>query len=506
MQYVLTSAQMKECDRNTTEQTGIPSLVLMERAAAATAEEIMKRFPLKKGRKRILIAAGRGNNGGDGLAAGRILQEHGYPVSYALLGDRERLSEQARTQLAILKRLGEEAAETLSALSSCDILIDALFGIGLDRELGGVWKEAVEAINASDAFVVSADIPSGISADTGAVMGAAVRADLTVSYGYLKTGQILYPGSEYCGELVCRKIGILYREDLTNPGIFTYDSSDFARIPARRKDGNKGSFGKVLIVAGSRRIYGACYLAALGAYRIGAGLVRVVTARENRELLLSALPEAIVDGYAQELPKEALSEGLKWADCVLIGPGLGTDGQASAIMEYVWRYAQGPLIIDADGLNLLAARPQWLSERDRSRAVYLTPHMGEFSRLTKKSIKCCKEERIAAVREYAKEQGVILVSKDARTLVCGPDGELYINRTGNDGMATGGSGDVLSGFLAGLIAQGMRGIEAACVAVWLHGLAGDMAAKEKTPYSVMAGDLPDMLARVLARGGMEQWT
>lgn len=533
MQYLVSASQMKEYDADTIRRIGIPSLVLMERAAFATAQEIFRLFARPQA-VRTLVVAGVGNNGGDGLAIGRILQEYGYEVSYALIGGREKCSVETETQIGILENRGVLIAEKLpQTLEGFTVIVDALFGIGLSRELTGKYREAVEQMNASGAYIVSADIPSGIHADTGAVMGCAVRADLTVTYGYRKTGLIFYPGADYAGRLICRKIGISYREGLTKPLAFTYERPELAGIPARKNDGNKGSFGKVLVIAGSRRMYGACQFAALGAYRIGAGLVRVLTARENRELLLAALPEAIVDAYEDEMPEDVLEQAVGWADCVVAGPGVGTDAQAVSLLERIWELCtvrrSMPLVLDADGLNIIAEHPEWLARYTQSgatemardadgnnektrrkitdgdkadkngRLIYFTPHMGEFARLAKKSIKCCKEERIETVLEYAKENQIILISKDARTVIADPQGTLFINTSGDNGMATGGSGDVLAGMLAGLLAQGMRGIEAAAAAVYLHGLCGNSASKKKTPYCVMAGDLLEELPEIMRR-------
>lgn len=508
VQYLVSAAQMKEYDRDMIENMGVPSIVLMERAAVATAEEIIRRFPIVSGGAdgngmRVLIAAGVGNNGGDGFAIGRILQEYGYSVSYVLIGDREKCSRETDMQIRILQKMGAVIESVLLEKRDYGIIVDALFGIGLSREVTGVYREAVEYINASGAYVVSADIPSGIHADTGAVMGMAVKADLTVTYGYRKLGLVFYPGTEYAGTVICRKIGIFYRKGLCRPGAFTYEPSDLAGIPIRKNDGNKGSFGKVLVIAGSRRMYGACQFAALGAYRIGAGLVRVLTARENRELLLAAVPEAVTDVYGEEFPEDTLKAALSWADCVLIGPGIGMDAQAQCMMQYVWNHCRRPLVIDADGLNVLSEHDEWLAgEADIEREIYITPHMGEFSRLTKKSIKCCKDEIMTAAKEYARSHHMTVIAKDARTVIADPTGEIYVNMSGDNGMATGGSGDVLAGILAGLAAQGMHGMKAACMAVYLHGLAGNNASAKKTAYCVMAGDLLEELPKVLTKGGI----
>lgn len=497
MQYLVTKAQMKAYDRATIEETGIPSLVLMERAACSTAEEIIRRFPEGSlPEKTVLVLAGCGNNGGDGFAIGRILQEHGCRVTYMLAGKREKCSPETAAQIRIAEHMGA-CVECALPQDRYDIIIDALLGIGTSGEVRESTRKLIDYINHGDAFVVSADIPSGIDADTGAVLGAAVRADLTVTYGYTKTGLVFYPGADYAGEVVCRKIGIFHTEE-ERPRVFAYDHSDLKRLPVRKNDGHKGSFGKVFVIAGSDRMYGACRFAVLGAYRAGAGLVRVLTSQENRGLLLQAVPEAIVDTYGTGLPADILRDGLAWADCVVIGPGIGTDKRACAVMEYVWEHAACPLVVDADGLNILAAHPDWMEiQAGRERTVYFTPHMGEFSRLTKKSIKCCMEQRISTASDYARAHRVVLVSKDARTVVADPEGAAYVNLSGDNGMATGGSGDVLAGILAGLTAQGMTGTEAACLAVYIHGLAGNMASAEKSAYAVIAGDLLQALPGLL---------
>lgn len=505
MEYLVSTAQMKEYDAHAVQKLGIASLVLMERAACATAEEICRRF--SEG-KRVLVVAGCGNNGGDGFAIGRILQEYDFKVSYVLIGDELRCSDETQKQLQIVKALGNTVENALPQ-KKYDIIIDALFGIGLSRKVTGIYLEAVNYINAAGAYVAAVDIPSGIHGDTGVVMGAAVRADMTVTYGYCKPGLLLYPGAEYAGEVICRKIGIFYQNNLTKPTIFTYHTTDLARIPARKADGNKGSFGKVLVIAGSHRMYGACQFAALGAYRSGAGLVRIVTAEENRTLLLQSIPEAIIDTYGEQTPPQELEcllqDAMEWADCTVIGPGIGTGEQAQLMLRYVWEHCRLPLIVDADGLNILALHPEWMEYGAPIQApfVCLTPHMGELSRLTKKSIKCCKEEILELTREYAERWRVFLIAKDARTAVAAPTGQIYLNTSGDNGMATGGSGDVLTGIMAGLIAQGMQGLEAASMAVYLHGLAGNRASEKKTAYCVMAGDLLEELPALFAGGKRE---
>lgn len=505
MEYLISGKRMKEYDADTIERLGIPSLVLMERAADAAAQEIRIRCEKKFGKRsaRVLVVAGCGNNGGDGFAVGRILQEYGYETEYVLIGKREKCTAETKVQIQILENMGCHIRQALLA-QQYDIIVDALFGIGLSRELTGNFEEAVAYMNRAESYVVSLDIPSGIHADTGAVMGSAVCADLTVCFGYRKMGLVLYPGADYAGEICCRKVGISWRKGLLPPEAFTYHAEDLAGIPARKKDGNKGSFGKVLVIAGGRHIYGACEFSVLGAYRSGAGLVRVLTAEENRELLMRKVPEALVDTYSEKTKPDILAAQLDalfdWADCAVIGPGIGQEEKAVFIMQYVWKNCPLPLIVDADGLNILACHEEWLGEKRSSPFICLTPHMGEFSRLTKKSIKCCKREIFTIAKAYAQKYQVVLAAKDARTVVAMPDGKVYINTTGDNGMATGGSGDVLTGIMAGLIAQKMEKEEAVCMALCLHGLAGNAATKRQTAYCVMAGDLLLELPGLFAKG------
>lgn len=523
MEYLVTAEQMKTYDRNTIQETGIPSLVLMERAAYATAMEIMKRFPQGG---RVLAVCGCGNNGGDGFAVARILKEHGFLAECVLVGDRARCSTETETQISILEKQGNvpvhfmesEAAKEggvcfewdkdgKASVSGYDIIVDALFGIGLSRNLEGLFREMACAINRSGAFTVSVDIPSGIHADTGKVMGSAVRADLTITYGYCKLGMMLYPGTEYTGELLVTKIGIWNGEQPEQQTVFHYTKADLDRLPQRKSDGNKGTFGKVLVIAGSHTMCGACQFAALGAYRMGAGLVRVFTAEENRTSMFQAVPEAVLQTYGDAFPEAELAESLKWADCVLAGPGIGTSDMAKQIIEYVCHHCTKPLVIDADGINILSL-PEYktlLREAGERTSVVITPHIGEFARLMNESVSHCKEERFALSTQCAQENNVCVVCKDARTVVTDISGHSCLNVSGDNGMATGGTGDVLAGMIVGLMAQGMEAFEAACLGTYLHGLAGNLASEEKTEYSVMAQDLLDKLPEVLKEAVLRKY-
>lgn len=497
MERILTSAEMKKCDEDTSKIYGIDSMVLMERAALETAKIIVEHYGTDIS---VGIVAGSGNNGGDGIAIARILKEYGVYAQIHIIGEEEKYTEQIKKQL--------EAAQALKIpIHYCldqtlyDVIVDALLGIGVTRPVEKRYKEAVEMINASSAKVVSVDIPTGINADSGAIMNCAVKADITVTYAFRKLGQMLYPGCINVGKLICVPIGIpMETLPEKKSGVVTFSKNDL-KMPTRNPGGNKGSFGKVLLIAGSKSMGGACQLAALSAFRIGAGMVRVFTAEENRDILLKRLPEIIVDTYRDDgLPtlfedeKLALIRGLEWADVVAIGPGLSLSAKAKLLLEMVLNKSQKPLVIDADALNILSEQPTLMKmfefgHESVSKEIVLTPHLGEFARLIKYPIPEIKKDILGYCKSFTKKYNVSLVCKDARTIVTKHFKISYLNNSGNDGMATAGSGDVLTGIIAGLIAQGMDSYEAAVMGTYAHGLAGDIAKKKSSAYYIMAQDI-----------------
>ncbi|SCP95162.1 NAD(P)H-hydrate dehydratase [Anaerobium acetethylicum] len=493
MKYLVNSSEMKRCDKATIEKIGVPSMVLMERAALSIVEELENgEFNLK----RILIVCGAGNNGGDGFAAARLLFLKGYEVDVAFIGDEDRLSEDAGTQMALLKNHGKEVENTIPDREYTTV-VDALFGIGLNTEISGRYAEAVDRINSMDARVLAADIPSGVSADTGQVLGTAVKADVTAAFAYKKLGQVLYPGAVYCGRTEVRDIGItdLGFEGIL-PKVYTYDESDLKRIPDRRPYSNKGTYGKILIIAGSCNMSGAAYLAAKAAYRTGAGLVRIYTPSENREILQTMLPEAILSTYDRfHIDVTAFKEIIGWADVIGIGPGIGKGIEAKTILNILLGNAKVPVIIDADGINLVSEHIELLENHKQD--IILTPHLGEMSRLLKRDIKGIAQNLLAEADEFARKHHVVCVLKDARTVVADGTGAVYMNQTGNNGMATGGSGDVLTGIIIGLLSQNTTIVEAATLGVLIHGMAGDIAAENKGQYSMMAHDIIDSLADIV---------
>ncbi|HJB90152.1 MAG TPA: NAD(P)H-hydrate dehydratase [Candidatus Eisenbergiella merdigallinarum] len=514
MEYLVTSQEMRFCDRNTSGRFHIPPAVLMERAALAcfsVIEERQKRLrdacsPLgARAGNRVWVAAGFGNNGGDGLALARLLLQAGYRVDVSLIGPPEKRSELTRQQLASLEAYGASVRRSLPE-GEYDIIIDALFGVGLSRPLTGEFLEAVEAINRIPAWVLAADLPSGICADTGAVLGAAVEADVTVSFGFRKRGAFFYPGARYAGKVLCFPCGITPDGFLGRiPQCFTFTESAEELLPRRRPDGNKGTFGKVAVFAGQEGMAGACLLAARGAFGAGCGMVKLVSHPSNRIPLQQALPEAMVASR----PEEAAG----WADAIVAGPGLGAGEETRELITFLLRETKQPLVLDADALNVLAQDPQRMSlleelqgNPDTRRPLILTPHPGEMARLSGCSTADVLRDPARFALLWAEKLFAAVLCKTARTVVASPENGLYANGSGNSGMATAGSGDVLAGILGTLAAQETNPFRAACVGVYLHGLAGDRAAHEKGERSMTAGDLADQIAGCLSHAGERRKT
>lgn len=500
MKYVVDAPTMGKIDRYTIDEIGIPSLVLMEKAAMKLVEFMSTKISRQD---RILSVCGMGNNGGDGVAAARLLHQAGYQVDVLLAGDEERASEQMKTQLKIVRNLGMSVYNS-AKISEYTVIIDGIFGVGLKRPVEGKFETIVQEINHSGAIIFAVDLPTGIHGTTGKILNIAIRAHYTVTFGYCKMGILLYPGCEYAGEVVVADIGFPKQslEHMPNQG-FYYEEEDLERLPARSARGNKGTFGKVLVIAGSHNVSGAAYLSAKAAYRTGAGLVKIITPESNRTILQSLLPEALLCTYEPELTGvDWLKQELDWATSVVLGPGIGISEDAKKIFKYVMENIKIPLILDADAINLLADDEKYVINDKKNHStvlqlpdnVILTPHLKEMSRLTKLPLRYIVENTLEVAEQY--HDGFVLVLKDARTIVQDKE-HLYVNVSGNDGMATGGSGDVLTGIIAGLVAQGMNCFEAAAMGVYVHGLAGDYVTRKKNAYSLMAGDIIDALSCIL---------
>ncbi len=499
MEYLLTAKEMQYYDRTTIDAIGIPASVLMERAALGVCEEILK-FHKETGKKScsVLILCGCGNNGADGLALARLLSGH-MKVEAVTAGDPEKDTELWKMQAEILTHYPVKTGSKPLA-DEYDILVDALFGVGLSREIGGDYADLIRWFNERNGFKIAVDVPSGINSDSGKVMGCAAKCDLTVSFAFGKRGLYFYPGCQFAGKVVVKDIGIGENAFGTQmPGMFRYCNELTALLPERAADGNKGTFGKVLIAAGSKNMAGAAVLAAEACYRTGAGMVKVLTPDCNREILQRSVPEALLCTDAGGQPDH-------WPDVLAAGPGLGTDSWGYEILRSFLENSSLPLVIDADGLNLLALHRELMdllaSQCRDGRKVILTPHVGEIARLCGCTVDAVKEYPVDTAIGLAQKLNCVIVNKDARTLTCQADKPVCLNTTGNSGMAVAGSGDVLTGIIAGLLAQGAAPFSAASVGVYLHGHAGDAAAKAFGERSMTASDIISKVSEVIKKGGI----
>ena len=505
-----TSEQMRNLDRQAIEERGISSIDLMERAASHLAEAVLERLPERPGRCRTAVFCGAGNNGGDGIGAARLLYLKGVSVRAILVGDREKLTEDAREEERRLRACGVELepfyqgdADLRAYVRSCQAVVDALFGVGLSRPIqpDSPYAAAIELMNAVRGVVVSADIASGVEADTGRVLGQAVKADRTVTFTYPKIGHAVGDGALYAGEVLVRDIGI--PEDLKRAlrcPVQTVER-DFVQsaLPPRKPDGHKGDFGELLIVGGAAGYTGAPYLTASAAVHSGCGLVTLgvpagIWAVEAVKCT-SAMPVALPGKHdASTLDPKALPDILRRmerCDVLALGPGLGRSKDALELARQVLLETEKPVVLDADGINALNGHINVLEAR-RGRVTILTPHDGEFARVAAESNPAGEDgtwtlpirDRVNAARDFAVAHGCILVLKGHRTLTATPEGNVLVNTTGNAGLAKGGSGDVLTGLIASLLCQGATAVQAAAAGVWIHGRAGDMAAELYSQYAM----------------------
>ena len=510
MRYLTDSHTMKAVDNCSIHEFGIPSVVLMERAALGVSAFLRKTAGKdnKKTCMKVLCVCGNGNNGADGLAAARQLNENGIEVHVVLVGTSQGTDEY-RLQKSIVSNLGIDCAEYDGNIdfSEYDYIIDAIFGIGLSRIIEGRYAQVIADINKAGenpyTKIIAVDIPSGISADNGQIMGIAVKADYTVTFGYNKTGIMFYPGASYSGSVEVINAGfvtddILHRKVGGFGSIFTYDDEDVGRLLVRKPDSNKGTYGRTLIIAGSKNMGGAAILSASAAYRSGTGLVKVLTHEINKTALLCRMPECLISTYLDDMPPAAeLKADFEWAKSIAVGPGLSMNGVAAEITRCVLEREDKVRILDADALNIIAAEHIDYKGSNEGKII-ITPHIMEMSRLTGKTVSDIKEHMIESAKEYAIQHSCICILKDARTVVT--DGQkVYINCTGNDGMSTGGSGDVLTGLIAGMAAIGLDAFDAACLSVYVHGKAGDLAAQQKGRTGMTASDIAEAIAYVLKR-------
>ena len=512
---IVSARQMQELDRATISDFGIPGAVLMENAGRGTYEKIVEKAPDATG-KRIAVLCGRGNNGGDGFVIARCFHNEGASVTAFLFADSGKVSGDALTNLEAFKEAGgrvihitDEAQWRQAApdIQQAGIIIDGLLGTGLSAEVRGLYRSAIESINAmSGATVVAVDIPSGIDATTGAVLGAAVKARLTCTFGLAKKGLVIHPGAAYAGRLEIIDIGIPAElvEAIDSKEYLLDEAMLAGSIPSRRPDTHKGAYGHALIFAGSPGKTGAAALCAQAAMRAGAGLVTVGAPASLNPILEAKLSEPMTEqlpeefgGFLGACSWQRASALLQGKSAVAVGPGIGDRQETAAFVAKLIETASAPLVIDADGLNAIA-RDAGVLNKLQAPAV-LTPHPGEMARLTGKTTQQVQADRIGCGREFAQKYNVIVVLKGSRTVIAAPDGSVYVNPTGNPGMASGGMGDALTGLITGLIAQGLDPLKASLLSVYVHGMIGDDIARERAPLGILATDIIDRIPAALAR-------
>jgi hydroxyethylthiazole kinase-like uncharacterized protein yjeF len=511
---ILNAAQMREADRVTIEEIGIPSLVLMENAGrqVVAAMEAAYESALDGG---VAVLAGRGNNAGDGFVVARTLGQRGIDARVFVIGAVGDVRGDARINLDVLGRLGVTVVEIgdeqtwelhFSEIAQCSVIVDALFGTGLHGALGGMLETVVADVNASGIPVVAIDLPSGLSADTPRMIGDSIDASMTVTLAAPKLPLVLPPGESRSGDVVIADIGIPEEviEGLDGPHIELLTPAGIRNLVEQRAaDSHKGDYGRVTVVAGSRGKTGAAYLAAMGALRSGAGLVTVATPVSCLPIVAAMAPEFMTEALA-ETPEGELSGAAVEVvlggrhDVIACGPGLGRGAGAVAFVRTLLERATVPLVLDADALMVVADEPTAVAGRD-DRSVIITPHPGEMARLAGISVEDVQANRLEVASAFATSHHVYVLLKGHRSVVATPDGHLFINPSGNPGMATGGTGDVLAGVVAAWLAQ-LLDAEAACtLAVFLHGAAGDLAEVEHGQTAMVASDLLAHLGPALAR-------
>lgn len=516
-------------DRIAIEEMGVPGVVLMENAGLRVLEAMSARLGSVAGLQ-VVVAAGRGNNGGDGFVVARHLANLGAEVTCLLAAPQDQLTGDAKVNADAALRCGLPVREVLraedipsaaEALRGADVIVDALLGTGISGKVRQPIAGVIEAINASRAKVVAVDLPSGTNSDTGEVCGSAVRADWTVTLALPKRGLFLYPGADYAGEVFVGDIGMPHAPLTESPCQCHVATPSTARgwLPARRRDAHKGDCGRVVVVGGSVGLSGAVALTARAALRAGAGLVTMATPASINTIVASAVVEAtsacLAETEDHSIALTAIDKALELlsrADVLALGPGLSRHEETAAFAREIVARCDRPTVIDADGVVAIAGHPHVVlgnagASASTKRPVVMTPHPGEMAALLGLTVSQVQGDRIGVAQQAAREHGAIVALKGAFTVIASPNGETMVNTTGNAGLATGGTGDVLTGTIAGLIAQGVAPFEAAALGCYLHGLAGDLAAARLGEESLIAGDLCNYLPLALSQlreGGQEE--
>ncbi|MFO7819267.1 MAG: NAD(P)H-hydrate dehydratase [Halanaerobacter sp.] len=506
---LVSGAQMGQIDRYTIEEVGIAGVVLMEQAGRRVTEEILADYPALE---QAVILAGKGNNGGDGFVIARLLAERGVEVKTYLVGEKGDITGDAEVNLKILERLGQQVQQLKKVqdikdlktdLIHTELIVDALLGTGIKGRLRGLFPNLIDLINEVQTEVIAVDIPSGVEADTGIVREMAVQAKKTVTFGLPKLGLLLYPGTKFVGELEVVEIGI--PKEAKDQGEIKTNliTAEMAAelLPLRDNNSHKGDYGKLLLVSGSPGMTGAAVLVARASLKMGAGLVTVGVPQSLHQILENKLTEAMTyplgeteEGTVDISSLERIKDLISSRDVLAIGPGLRTKVETAKVVNSLLVEVKKPIVIDADGLNNL---DDLSLLKERSSPTILTPHPGEMSHLIAKPIEEIEANRLEVAREFAGEYGVVLVLKGSRTLIATPQGQIYLNCSGNSGLATGGSGDVLTGLITSLIGQGLTPSEASILAVYLHGLAAELGSEELTEYSLLPSDVIDYLPQAI---------
>ncbi len=498
MRAIVNAQQMAQMDRLAIDSYGVPGAVLMENAGRGAAEIALELFAASDGR--IAIFCGPGNNGGDGFVIARHLLNAGLDVHTFLFADPAKVAGDARINFEVLRHMGHQVVP-IAELADLppqkpDLVIDALLGTGVRGALQGLIAAAVEQINTYHVPILAVDLPTGVNADTGAVDGPAVLADVTAVMALKKRGLLFSPGREFAGELVVIDIGMPAEiVERCSPRVWELDQPAMRNLlPRRSRDAHKNRCGTVAVIAGSTGFTGAATLTSEAVLRAGAGLCYLCAPQSLYGILAAKLTEVITwpiddaeQGFLHRSCFQEICGKIEKQSAVALGPGLGQHPETGELLSQLFPALSLPMVVDADGLNLAARHLESLIGYQGE--MVLTPHAGEFSRLTGRAVDDFLPTRIEAVCKAATDWQKTVVLKGGPTVVAAPDGRVFINSTGNPGMATAGSGDVLTGVIGGLLAQGLRGPEAACLGVFAHGLAGDIAAQQKGEWSMLAGDI-----------------
>ncbi|MBI4744364.1 MAG: NAD(P)H-hydrate dehydratase [Actinobacteria bacterium] len=516
---VVTSKEMEQIELASVSQLGISIYDLMEKAGKAVADAVIQKFTDVKN-KQIVIVSGKGNNGGDGFVAGRILAKSKAKVNFFLLSSQDELKGEAALAFNSLGDLSskcqvltpENFESFKNKVSQADIIIDAIFGFGFKGAVKDFIADVIDVTNDSNAFLVSVDIPSGVEADSGHIHSVCVRADETITFGLSKIGLLLYPGAEHTGKLTVADIGFP-PEAISSVDIKAevIEGKDIKRIlPERPPDIHKKKCGQVLVIAGSIGMTGAAVLTAESALRSGAGIVMLGVPKSLNSIFEQKLTEVMTipldETFNHALGIEAFDQIVELSgsfDVVVIGPGLSLDPSTVLLVRRLIKEINLPIVLDADGLNAMVGEEKKFAKR--LAPTIITPHPGELSRLLKTTSDEIQQDRITFVKQAAKEWNVVVVLKGAHTIIGSPDGEIKINITGNSGMATAGTGDVLTGLIGGFLAQKLSPLNASVLGTYLHGLAGDIGVEKTTEYCLVASDLIKYLPKAIKAVRRKNW-